>query len=388
MRREKISPGQTRRIALAAQGFGRARPAAVDQGHLRRTVERLGLHQIDSVNVLARAHYLPAFSRLGAYDSGLLERAAWGRKSERRLFEYWAHEASLLPLALHPQLRWRMARADRGETGYVQIREIARERRAEAMALVDRIRSDGPMAASDFSDDLGGGRPGWWEWSKANRLLEWAFWAGHVTTATRRRSFERVYDVPERVVPAAIRELPTPDEAAAQKALVELAARALGLATAMDLRDYFRLGPADGTRAVAALVEEGVLVPVEVPGWPATYLHREARRPRKIRSRALLAPFDPLIWERARTERLFGFRYRIEIYTPADKRQHGYYVLPFLLDEELVARVDLKADRQAGCLRVHAVHLEPEAPPHARDELAVELAHLAEWLGLERVVTS
>ena len=378
---ERIPLPQARRIALAAQGFAQARPAAVDQGHLRRTVERVGLHQIDSVNVLARAHYLPAFSRLGAYDSAMLERAAWGRSSERRLFEYWAHEASLLPLAMHPLLRWRMARADRGETGYVGIREIARERRAEALELVARIRAEGPMAASD----LGSGQPGWWEWSDAKRLLEWAFWAGHVTTATRRRSFERVYDVPERVVPPAILALPTPDEATAQKALVERAALALGLATAADLRDYFRLGPADGARAVAALVDDGVLAPVEVPGWPAAYLHRDARRPRRISARALLAPFDPLIWERARTERLFGFRYRIEIYTPADKRQHGYYVLPFLLDESLVARVDLKADRQAGCLRVHATHLEPDAPAETREALAAELAVLAGWLGLERV---
>ena len=380
---ERISLAQARRIALAAQGFAQARPPAIHQGHLRRTIERLGLHQIDSVNVLARAHYLPAFSRLGAYDSSLLERAAWGRRSERRLFEYWAHEASLLPLAMHPLLRWRMARADRGETGYVQIRAIARERRVEAMALVDRIRAEGPMAASD----LGSGRPGWWEWSEAKRLLEWAFWAGHITTATRRRSFERVYDLAERVIPLDVQALPTPDEVDAQKALVELAARALGLATLGDLRDYFRLGPVDGARAVAALVEEGVLVPVEVPDWPATYLHREARRPRKIVGRALLAPFDPLIWERARTERLFGFRYRIEIYMPVEKRQHGYYVLPFLLDERLVARVDLKADRQAGCLRVHAVHLEPEAPAATRDELAVELEVLSGFLGLERVAS-
>ena len=378
---ERVTLAQARRIALAAQGFGEPRPGRIDQGHLRRTIERLGLHQIDSVNVLARAHYLPAFSRLGAHDSGLIDRAAWGRKSERRLFEYWAHEASLLPLALHPLLRWRMARADRGEAGYAGIRDVAREHRAEAMALVARIRAEGPMAASD----LGSGRPGWWEWSEAKRLLEWAFWAGHVTTATRRRNFERVYDLAERVIPPAILAQPTPDEATAQKALVGQAARALGLATAGDLRDYFRLGPADGARAVSALIEEGVLREVEVPGWPAAYLHRDARRPRRVAGRALLAPFDPLIWERARIERLFGFRYRIEIYTPAEKRQHGYYVLPFLLDERLVARVDLKADRQASRLLVHATHLEADAPAETREALAAELGVLAAWLGLESV---
>ena len=380
---ERVTLAQARRIVLAAQGFAEPRPARVDQGHLRRTIERLGLHQIDSVNVLARAHYLPAFSRLGAHDSGLIDRAAWGRRSERRLFEYWAHEASLLPLALHPLLRWRMARADRGEAGYAGIRDVARERRAEAMALLARIRAEGPLAASD----LGSGRPGWWEWSEPKRMLEWLFWAGHVTTSTRRRSFERVYDLAERVIPPAIQALPTPDEADAQRALVERAARALGIATAGDLRDYFRLGPADAARAVATLAEEGVLQPVEVPGWPTTYLHRDARRPRRIAARALLAPFDPLIWERARTERLFGFRYRIEIYVPADKRQHGYYVLPFLLDERLVARVDLKADRQACRLLVHAIHLEPDAPTETREALAEELEVLASWLGLERVAS-
>ena len=378
---ERFSLAQARRIALASQGFAEPRPSRLDQGHLRRTVEQLGLHQIDSVNVLARAHYLPAFSRLGAYDRTLLDRAAWGRRSERRLFEYWAHEASLLPLSVHPLLRWRMARADRGETGYASIRAVARERRAEAMALLERIRVEGPLAASD----LGIGRPGWWEWSEPKRMLEWLFWAGHVTTATRRRSFERVYDLTDRVIPAAVLALPTPDEATAQKALVERAARALGIATAVDLRDYFRLGPADAARAIAALVEDDVLRPAQVADWPAAYLHRDARRPRGIAARALLAPFDPLIWERARTERLFDFRYRIEIYVPAEKRLHGYYVLPFLLGDQLVARVDLKADRRTGCLRVQATHLEPEAPPDTRDALGEELKVLAEWLGLDGV---
>ena len=383
--RERLPLSAACRIALAAQGFGRRRPDAVSRRHLASTVERLGLHQIDSVNVLARAHYLPAFSRLGAYDRSLLDRAAWGPPRERRLFEYWAHEASLLPLAMHPLLRWRMARADRGEIGWRSLRAFAVERRAEAEAILARLGAEGPLAASDFEE--GKGKGGWWEWGDTKRALEWLFWAGRITTATRRASFERVYDLAERVIPAAVLALPTPAEADAQRVLVAHAGAALGIATATDLRDYFRLKPEPARRAAAELVEEGVLLPLEVEGWrqPA-YLHRDSRRPRAIRGQALLAPFDPLIWERSRTERLFGFRYRIEIYTPAEKRTHGYYVLPFLLDERLAARVDLKADRKASALRVQRVTLEPDAPVDAVARLDEELRLMALWLGLESVV--
>jgi uncharacterized protein YcaQ len=384
VRPDRLSLASARRIALAAQGFGAAKPIAPGQADLRRTVDRLALHQIDSVNVLVRAHYLPAFSRLGPYDRALIDRAAWGRKSERRLFEYWAHEASLLPLALHPWLRWRMARAERGEAGWKGLRAFAGPRRAEAEAILARISAEGPMAASDF--EHGKSRSGWWEWGETKHALEYLFWAGRITTATRRGSFERVYDLAERVIPRAILDLPTPGEAEAQRHLVALSARALGVATATDLRDYFRLAPGDARAAIETLVEDGTLLPVQVESWrqPA-FLHAEARRPRRIRAQALLAPFDPLIWERARAERLFGFRYRIEIYTPAAKRVHGYYVLPFLIDEALVARVDLKADRQGGRLVARGVHLEPGAPAETRERLDAELASMAQWLGLERV---
>jgi uncharacterized protein YcaQ len=263
------------------------------------------------------------------------------------------------------------------------MRAFAGERRAEADAILARIGADGPMAASDF--EHGKSRSGWWEWGDTKRALEWLFWAGRITTATRRGSFERVYDLSERVIPPAILALPTPDEAEAHRRLVALSARALGVATAADLRDYFRLGVEETRTAVAQLVEAGALLPVAVGSWsqPA-FLHAEARRPRRIAGQALLAPFDPLIWERARAERLFGFRYRIEIYTPAEKRVHGYYVLPFLMDEALVARVDLKSDRQAGRLLARSIHVEPGAPPDTRERLAAELATMAEWLGLER----
>ena len=381
---ESLSLPAARRIALAAQGFGAPRPPRVTGAHLGRTIGRLSLHQIDSVNVLVRAHYLPAFSRLGGYERRLLDRAAWGRRPQRRLFEYWAHEASLLPFELHPLLRWRMAAADRGEVGWPTMRAFASERRREAEAVLDRIRTDGPLAASDF--EQGRSRAGWWEWGDTKRALEWLFWAGHVTTHSRRGSFERVYDLTERVIPPAIFDLPTPGEAEAHRALVERAAAALGVATAADLRDYFRLKP-EGTRAaIAELAEAGRLLPVRIAGWkPPAWLHRDARRPRRLRGQALLAPFDPLVWERARTERLFGFRYRIEIYTPADKRVHGYYVLPFLLDERLVGRVDLKADRARSRLLVRQLSWEADAPADAGERLGEELARVADWLQLEAV---
>jgi uncharacterized protein YcaQ len=250
--------------------------------------------------------------------------------------------------------------------------------------VLDRIRKEGPLAVSDFAEEKS--RSGWWEWGDSKRKLEWLFWAGHITTATRRGGFERVYDLSERVIPADILALPTPDKATAHRGLVERAARAMGIATDTDLRDYFRTAAADTKAAIGALAEEGVLLPAQVAGWrqPA-WLHRDARRPRRIAARALLAPFDPLIWERARTERLFGFRYRIEIYTPAEKRRHGYYVLPFLLGDRLVARVDLKADRQASRLLVQSRHIEPAAPADTDEQLDAELASMAGWLGLGEV---
>jgi uncharacterized protein len=380
---ERLSLAEARRIALAAQGFAAPRPSGrIDRRHLQRVLEHTALLQIDSVNVLARAHYLPLYARLGAYPRALLEEAAWGRN--KTLFEYWAHEASLLPLHLQPLLRWRMARAARGQGVYGRLKPFAGERRADADAVLQRLASEGPLAASDLDGAKGGG--GWWGWSDAKSALEWLFWSGRITTATRRPSFERVYDLTERVLPQPVLDQPTPGEPDAHRRLLHLAARAHGVATAGDLRDYFRLSPADAAPRLTELVEAGELVEARVEGWsqPA-YLDPQARRPRRVRARALLAPFDPLIWERSRTERLFGVRYRIEIYTPADKRLHGYYVLPFLLGERLAARVDLKADRQAGRLLVQGAHAEPDAPAETATELAAELAVMAGWLGLERV---
>ena len=384
---ETLSLPAARRIALAASGFGRSRPdRPAAWPDVRRVLARTQLLQIDSVNVLARAHYLPLFSRLGPYDRALLEDAAWGPRRPRRLFEYWAHEASILPVELQPLLRWRMERAERGEGTWGRLAAFAATRRPEAEAILRRIEAEGPLAASDLE---GKGSGGWWGWSDAKAAIEWLFWSGRLTTRTRRPSFERVYDLPDRVLPRAVSDLPTPEPADAHRELLRRAARSLGIATAGDLRDYFRLKPADAHPRIAELVEAGELVPVTVRGWtrPA-FLHAEARQPRRIAACALLAPFDPLVWERDRTERLFGVRFRIEIYTPAAKRLHGYYVLPFLLGDRLAARVDLKADRAVSTLRVQAAHSEPGGGEGAVEALAGELGRLAAWLGLHRVTVS
>src|SRR5690242_14959182 len=386
-RREKLSADAARRIALAASGFGVARPGAVNAGQMQRCIEGLGLLQIDSVNVLARAHYLPLFSRLGNYSQALLDRAAWGRKSQRRLFEFWAHEASLLPIDNHPLLRWRMQRAaSNAGDGKGKLHRF----REEKKAFIDEVRREiadrGPLAASDLSNG-GKGRGPWWGWSDGKLAVEWLFFAGEVTTATRRGNFERVYDLTERVLPAEVLKRPTPVAEEAQRELLRQSARALGVATEFDLRDYFRLGVTDTKARLAELVEAGDLLPVTVEGWdrPA-WLDPRARMPRKVEARALLAPFDPLVWERNRTHRIFDFFYRIEIYTPLNKRNYGYYVLPFLLGDRLVGRVDLKADRATSRLLAHAVHVEPGVDRRTVDgPLREELRLMADWLGLPDV---
>jgi uncharacterized protein len=384
--RATLSAGEARRLALAAQGFATQRPGLTpDWRGLRRVVKRLGLLQIDSVNVLVRAHYLPLFSRLGAYERAQFDAKAY-RRGTGGLFEYWAHEASLLPVELQPLLRWRMARAERFEGMWSGIAKFARERPDYVAAVLARVAAEGPLTASEF--DEGGPRRGtWWDRHDGKYALEYLFWAGKVTTTARSNSFERNYDLPERVLPRQVLAVATPSEAEAQRDLLRIAARALGVGTARDLRDYFRMSPGDGQRAIDALVEAGELIPVTVAGWrQQAYLDAEARIPRQVEARALLVPFDPLIWERARTERLFDFRYRIEIYTPAAQRVHGYYVLPFLLGDALVARVDLKADRASATLRVHAAHGEPGIESGAVAEALIgELRLLASWLGLERV---
>ncbi len=379
----ELSLAAARRIALAAQGFIDPRPTGTpDRRHLRRVLSRVGLLQIDSVNVVVRSHYLPLFSRLGPYPVSLLNRAAY---ADHELFEYWGHEASLLPVALHPALRWRMARAAEQFATWGQPARLARERPDYIAAVLAEVAARGPLGAGELDDERPRRAGPWWDWHDAKIALEWLFWTGQVTTADR-RSFERRYDLTERVLPRTVLDAPTPSVADGQRELVRVAGRACGVATEGDLRDYFRLSPADSRARVAELVDSGELVSVTVRGWrQQAYLHRDAKLPRWVRARALLSPFDSLVWERSRTERLFGFRFRLEIYTPAPKRVHGYYVLPFLLGDRLVARVDVKADRAVGTLRVLAAYAEKGAPGDTAAELAAELRSLADWLGLDRV---
>jgi uncharacterized protein len=379
----RLTAEQARRIALAAQGFADPRPLGVpDRRALRRVLGRVGALQIDSVNVLVRSHYLPLFSRLGPYPVALLERAAYG--APRELFEYWGHEASLLPVAAHPLFRWRMERALHEAWG--GMRRIQRERPGYVEAVLEEVRARGPIAASELEDERPRRSGPWWDWHDAKRALEWLFWSGRVTAAGR-RGFERLYDLPERVLPAEVLAVPTPSEAEAQRDLVRIAARALGLGTERDLREYFRLGAAEARARIAELVEAGELLPVTVEGWrQGAYLDPAARVPRRVSARALLSPFDSLVWDRERTERLLGMRFRIEIYTPVERRVHGYYVLPFLLGDELAARVDLKADRAAGVLRAQATWAQDgHAPGAVAEGLAAELRSMAGWLGLERI---
>ncbi len=378
-----LSRAQARRIALAAQGFLDPRPALPTLRTLSRTVARTGVLQIDSVNVLQRAHYMPLFSRMGAYDTSLLHRAA-GQKP-RRLVEYWAHMAAYMPVELWPYMKHRMARAHTLAWG--GPRSIyARKPDLVASVLADVARQ-GPVTARDIDDDLPRAKVDWgWNWSEVKQALEFLFFAGEVSVAGRNSSFERLYDLPERVVPIPILRQPDPAPEEAHVELVRRAAVSHGVATEASLRDYYRMHQEASKPAVRTLVETGELVPVSVQGWsqPA-YLHRDARLPRRLSARALLSPFDPVVWERPRTEQLFGFRYRIEIYVPEPARVHGYYVLPFLLGENLVARVDLKADRKAGVLVVKGAYAEPSAPDETAAELAAVLRELADWLGLSDV---
>ncbi|WP_191486485.1 winged helix-turn-helix domain-containing protein [Pseudomonas sp. FEN] len=380
---QSFSLQQARRLALAAQGFqGRKTQALVKPPQLNRLIERLGVVQIDSVNALVRSHYLPLFSRLGNYAPDLLDQAAWSQGRRRTLFEYWGHEASLLPMSLYPLLRWRMRRASRGEGIYQQMARFGREQQATIRRVLALVEERGALGAGSLSSREEKAGP-WWDWSAEKHALEWLFAAGEVTVAGR-RGFERLYDLPERVIPAAVLGQPLVEEAEAQRGLLRQAATALGVATEKDLRDYFRLDPGDSRARLAELLEAGELQVGEVRGWrQPVYWRPDVKVPRRIEASALLSPFDSLIWERSRTERLFDFRYRLEIYTPRHKRVYGYYVLPFLHAERIAARVDLRAERALGRLAVHAVHEEePGLDEAGMAALAVNLRQLAEWLGL------
>ena len=387
---ERISAGQARRIALAAQGFGSRMTAAPDIRHreldLIRTIDRLALVQLDSVNVFERSHYLPLFSRLGGYDRAAFDRLVFAPPSpgagSGRYVEYWAHQAAIIPVESWPLFRWRMAelreRYGGQEGGWV----------ASNGKLLDWLRAElahtGPVRANKIEHDATVSRGGWWGWSEVKTGLEYLFLFGEVTTAGRTR-FERQYGLAEQLLPRQILDAEMPREDAI-RSLLRVAAKAHGLGTLSDFADYFRLKQAPAAAALNELVDSGELVPVAVEGWSApAYLHRDASRPRRIDATALLSPFDPVVWFRPRAERLFDFHYRIEIYTPAAKRVFGYYSLPILLDDRLVGRVDLKSDRQNRVLRVQSAWSEPDAPSETAPRVAELLRSAAQWQGLDGV---
>lgn len=396
----KLSLAQARRIALAAQGFGERGPEDRDAGRgvstrdLQRVVDRVAQFQIDTINVVARAQYLPLYSRLGPYDTALLDRAA--HRSPRRLFEYWGHAASLIDVRLQPALRWRMAAAqDEAWGGIVRLSQ-------EYPGIVDKVYAEiaerGPITPRQIEHEEERRRDHWgWNWSAVKTACEWLLWSGRITSAGRNAQFERRYALPERVLPPDIAAAPTPDRAEAMLVLVRRAARALGIVSLGCLRDYFRTSVADTRAAIEHLEATGELVAVEVTGeagrapWRGPlWLWHEARRPRAVRARALLSPFDSLVFERSRLLALFGVDYKIEIYVPEAQRRFGYYSYVYLQDEAMLARVDLKADRAAGVLRVKATWRDPSVSPEVADEaitggLSAELVTLAGWLGLGEV---
>ena len=385
MARKCLSLNEARRVALAAQGFDKPRPKSVpSRNHVRRVIRRLGILQLDFVNVLVPAHYLVAYSRLGPYDRKLLNDVVY---RGRDFIEHWAHEASIVPVECWPMLKYR--RDDfkpwpnspimkiKGRTKYLQV-------------AMDTVTQCGPVTSRDLPPLAGPKRKqGDWHKSVPRWALEVHFGHGRVSVADRLSNFQRIYDVPERIIdePHFSRQL-TRDEA--QRALLDIAAKSHGVGTLRDLADYFRMSPKDAAPRIAELVEQGDVAEVEVEGWQETgYLHRSARVPKRIQCSSLLSPFDPVVWFRPRAERLFDFHYRIEIYVPASKRKWGYYVLPYLLNDRIVARVDLKAERKTGQLLVLAAHQEVgsdvDSVAHA---LALELRTLAGWLGLERIKVS
>lgn len=375
-------------MALAAQGLAASRPDSPGTRQLKLAMARMGVLQIDSVNVFARSHYLPLFSRLGAYDTTALDRLVFARRPA--YVESWAHVAAFIPVADWALFQFRRdeLRAKYGEGEWMQ-------RHGD---IIDWVRAElaarGPLRPADIDHDAkrrGGGA--WWDWDVIKEALERMFLFGDVAIAGR-RGFERRYGLAEHVIPPDVLANPVPRDEAVRE-LVRRAARAYGVATASDLADYWRLRDRPAVMAaIGDLVDAGELAPVTVEGWTSggraakAWLHRDARVPRRVDATAILSPFDPVVWFRDRAERLFDFEYRIEIYTPAPKRRYGYYSLPVIVGDDVVGRIDLKADRQSSRLLVQSAWWEHGAPPHAAERLAAELRHAADWRGLETISVS
>jgi uncharacterized protein len=390
-----LSLPEARRLAIASQGFATPRPAAPSAAHLRRLAARVHAFQIDSVNVLVRAHYVPAFARLGPYTMGDLDALTYAR---RELFEYWGHAACLLPMSLYPLVRYRM----RGDLAWEHMRS---EHGAATARVYEEVAERGPLTTAELSAP--GKKSGkWWAWAPGKIALERLYDAGILAIAGR-RGFERQYDLTERVIPRSALDAPAPPREEAMKRLICLAAVASGVGTYRDITGYLEVdgwrdhrleaGPwrqrtngrvkPVGRRLVKELVEERRLLPVQVDGWTeAAYVHPDVRVPRAVDARAIVTPFDSLVWERSRVDRLFGMKYTIELYTPQEKRVYGYYVCPFLLGDTLAGRCDLKADRRRGVLTVHGAHVEPgQDPRRVAPELAAELGQMRTWLALDRI---
>jgi len=380
---DSLSIADARRIALAAQGFDTARPQTkATQRHVDTLISRLGVIQIDSVNVLVRSQELPLFARLGNHDRNAIPRATEAQK----LFEYWGHEAAHLPVDLHPLFRWKMDAARTGKVTHWGLTSFYEENKAFVKRILKHVEKNGSTTSRELSTRTEK-KGTWWDWDEAKVALEYLFLTGELMSRGRGSDFARIYDTTERVLPQRIIDAPTPSEHEARKQLLVRSAVAQGVATASDLADYYRQKLATVKPLIAELVEEGELREVAVDGWTEkAFVYRNAKLPKQLHATALLSPFDSLVWCRPRNERLFDFHYRIEIYTPKEKRKFGYYVLPFMMNGEMVGRVDLKADRAKGILQAHSVHTEKGVKRSVINEaLNAELAAMATWLGLEQV---
>ena len=385
-----LSIADARALALAAQGFDTPRPAnKATQRHVNSLISRLGVIQIDSVNVLVRSQELPLFSRLGNHDRNAIPKATESQK----IFEYWGHEAAHLPVEIHPLFRWKMEAARLGKARHWGLTSFYDDNKAFVKRMLKHVETNGPTTARELStrtEKRGADKKTWWDWDESKTALEYLFLTGQLMSRGRGTDFARIYDTPDRVLPMNILIASTPNEHDARKQLLVRSAIAQGVATATDLADYYRQKPAAVKPLITELLEEGELREVAVDGWAEkAFVHRSAKLPKQLHATALLSPFDSLVWCRPRNERLFDFHYRIEIYTPKEKRKFGYYVLPFMMNGQMVGRVDLKADRANSKLLMHSVHTEKGIKRATiNDSLNNELRAMALWLGLDKVANS